>query len=318
MKPLWERLGAHPTLKERIQLLTSYKIPQKSINENVNNSLLKSNETKIIKEELVNRPGKISIANVNYAQKILETIPEELVIIKFCQDSSRALILSYFVHDSTSKSKEKQIEFIKNDYSDNISSKVREFLPIIKLLDDSYRLPLIDLAILPIKRLNIEEKIRFISLAQNLIELDKKVSITEFILFILVKGLLKTDNQVIDDVLRGNEIITESEVLLSLMAYLGKKQEGDAINSYKKGSDYLWHKDKDILLPTDLSVTKIYKAVKVIRRSRTIYKKKFLQSCQKVIEFDGKVTIKEFEALRMFSEAMLVPMPPIAPSELNI
>ena len=207
---------------------------------------------------------------------------------------------------------------MEDNFSTGISSKVVEFLPTIKALDDSYRLPLIDLSILPIKRLGLDEKKRFILKIKELIEFDKKVSITEFILFILVKGLLKTESKVIDDVLRGNEIVSESEVLLSLMAYLGKKRDMDAVNSYKKGSEFLWKKNKDILRPTDLNVVKIYEAVKAIKKSRTVYKKRFLQSCQKVIEFDGKITIKEFEALRMFSEAMLVPMPPIIPSELNI
>jgi Zn-dependent protease with chaperone function len=131
-------------------------------------------------------------ANVDAVRKELSGIPS--LLLQQSKDTFGACALVYALllsHDEAVR--EKQLEYVKKTAIAGLSIQVREFYTVLAELHDSFRLPLIELAVPALKTLSKQQYSVYKKTLLLLIRADGRLDIFEWCLFQLIRHYLDSE-----------------------------------------------------------------------------------------------------------------------------
>jgi Zn-dependent protease with chaperone function len=150
--------------------------------------------------------------------------------------NARALCYTLLLAPNTSLVYDQQLDLIKQFCGEGLYQSVNQLIPLVVLLDESKRLPMIDKAIPALKLLSEDQYTDFKQLLVKLVQADGKIDLFEWCLYrMILQYLNPTFNKAKAVKARhGNakKILTDIETVLSFVANHGNETLEGAMESF--------------------------------------------------------------------------------------
>jgi Zn-dependent protease with chaperone function len=209
-----------------------------------------------------------------------------------------------------------QKKLIAQSGDPRVQFELERVLPQIDALAVEQRLPLACLALPALHQMSPSQFLAFRNLVRALMDADRKRTVFEFALqrFIskrLVRRLQeKKPKKEVDKSLPSES--QSFEIVLSSLAHLGS-QPNFVNQAFLAGKSAALHCASGLdLLPAEACTMKaIDQALDVLENSRNSKKREMIEAFSACIAADGNVEVSELELLRVYSDALGCPMPPV-------
>lgn len=307
VEPSWDGCFVRPKIKKKPKL--EPKSADKSIFENPA-TLITTTVNAAAMMEAVMATGMPTSDHVNYAKKLISQIPEPLLTATRDPLSAYALVLGLLMDRQILTNITEQDKVLA-DVDQAIRKAFRKLLPSLLSLDIKYRLPLIELAISPLKTLSKSQLADFNEKILMVINHDGYVDIWEWALHYWLINL-SLGRPVIPKAKYSDfsQLKVEANILLSALAYAGTKGVDASAQGFSDAEQVL---DISVNLIQERTITSklLIHAVRKVRDLKPLVKPKFLEALCLVAQKDGVIDAKEIELIRTISEGIGCPMPPI-------
>jgi len=250
--------------------------------------------------------GNPTPEHVDYAAELRSSIPVGLLDALHTPRGAMAAVYTLLVAEDPGNSK-KALALLQEREGGDVTSLVMDYRRPVSELGPRVRLPLVELAVPALKRLGPKEAEKFVGAVREFIELDRKVSVFEYALIVLLRKYLGGDGRP-DKVKHRSfgEVGREAGQLLSALAFTGGDQEGGRHAMAGLGLE-------PSAMP-EFSAESMCGLDPVLRELSMLpgsLKQSLIDACVSCVEHDGRITVSEAELLRAVSAALDCPMPPV-------
>lgn len=274
--------------------------------------------------ELLNHVGKPLQAHVERAKALIASIPAELR--RHVEDPHGARTVVYWMLlDEKEDLRARQLDLLAVHLEPRTLQKLNEARPMFEVLRPELRLPVLDLALPVLRNLSASQYTGFRDRIDDLVLLDKRVTLTEFALRTLLRhhldpqfGLAPRRPYVNYYALRG--LADETSLVLCALARAGHRDEAAAHRAFDAAvkalkatkGEYLWRE-------TDLQTWgSLEQALSRLQTSSFKVKQWFLGAALVCMTHDQQMTVAEVELFRVVADLLDCPVPPwVAPTELS-
>ncbi len=262
----------------------------------------------------IDQIGNPKQETIDYAHSLIASLPT--VIIEAAREpyGARAVIYSLLL-DEGNAVRAKQLQHLRDHADADVYAVMRTLIPEIAELDRQYRLPVIDIAIPALKQLSLSQYQSFRDNLGALIEMDGRVDLFEWslqkILFNHLDGQFFKLTPVKARYSDVRQLKKEIRLILSVMAYAGQQNQGDAAKAFAAAVATLALSEQKILAKNEISLSGLDLALKKLAKLRPLVKQKILKACAVSVAHDQQVSPVEVEILRAFSDVLDCPMPPV-------
>ena len=262
---------------------------------------------------LVGSIGNPSPAHVEYAQRLLDSIPAEIRAAVAGEAGARAVVFALLL--GADEARAKQLSLIGEDSGTGLGAQAARYAGAIAPLGARARLPLLTLALPPLKSLDEQARDRLLRLVLALIEADGKVSLGEFVLLTVLRRHLGPQPRGAPAVKHrdASSVASESEIVLSLLAHAGQ----GGMFAFNKGMATLGVAGGVLRAPAELRFDVVESALDELKLLAPLKKPILIKACLEVVMADGRLTVAEGELMRAICAALDTPLPPIIETELE-
>ena len=184
----------------------------------------------------------------------------------------------------------------------------------INVLNNEYRLALIDIALSSLRQLSKKQYPLFKSNLNALIKMDKKISLSEWV---IEKIVIRHLDRVFEPKRSKKEKLTLKNtqnayaVLLSLLVYSSKKNDITPDNAFNKAKQQLDSLDIQLLDKRSLNLKSLNQALDQLILLKPLQKPTLLKACAACITADNNISHTEIELFRAIADTLDCPMPPL-------
>jgi Zn-dependent protease with chaperone function len=256
--------------------------------------------------------GRPTAQHVDFAARLLARLPQSL-----CEAlrEPRGAELAMFALAVQPDQREASLAFIERKRGMQDARDAADLHIVVGALARQHLLTLAGLAIPVIKSQPQAARDRFLADLAQLVELDGRVTLREFVLFTLLRQRLRegaglpiaTQFRSID------EVAPDARAVLSLVAL--PAGEG-APQAFQRGAAVVRLKWDRPLPPADLNTALLGAALERLRRLAPFEKPALLKACCETAGADGRLTLAEAEVVRTVAATLDCPVPPML-SELD-
>tara|TARA_X000000368_G_scaffold114469_1_gene89259 strand:+ start:53 stop:1060 length:1008 start_codon:yes stop_codon:yes gene_type:complete len=319
--------GTHPPLTDRIKRID----PAFDFSKAYSDQKTNSDQAKKVKRDnkgfienvagaiIATQAGNVQAVNIKKAGEILKKIPDKL--LNYASQKTEAVSLLYALIMAGSKETNLigsiQKRIISDKYEKGISFRgLEEKTLLIKKLDLSCRLPLLNLIIPNIKQLTEKEKGLVNFCVKGLALADGKVSTFEIAVIQILKSALNDK----DDNFGSNNEDSECRSISSVICFIASKGNMNEVNTKKaieKGlseckNSPIFSKHSSKFAPIDqVKPEEVLKSLETLSKSTFKKKEVCLNAFSETINFDKKITTEEKEIQYAIFEALGCPHPKI-------
>jgi len=260
--------------------------------------------------------GRLDDAQIAMARKIHREFPDDWLRAVRNESGAQALVFALLLaQDDALRSGE--LEYLAKGVDPLTYETTLYFHGEIHDLHSSRKLALVDLGIPALRRLSPREYERFTDLMKHLISSDRKVNLFEFSLQKIIRRHLDLYfHRTQPPRVRYQTIAPLAEdatVLLSTLAFLGAREEADALAAFRAGAATLEPEigGKLEVKPGDAcGLPRIDAALDRFDAAAPMVKKLLLHACGTTVMADGTVVSDEAELLRAIADTIGCPIPP--------
>lgn len=267
---------------------------------------------------LASSVGEPTPAHVEYAHQLIEEMPEAVRKAVAEAYSARAVVLCLLL-DEDEQIRARQLSCITGSADRGLRATVDQLLPDFGEVDVRMRVPLLDMAKASLREMTSAQYKDFKKLFQEIVEADDRLSLFEWM---VTNSLVKHLDGHFGSVSRksGSKLKLpackdELRFVLSALAHAGEAGDQEARRSYDAASRSLGFSIGELVPRKECRVARLSNAVGRLARLKLECMKKVLGACVLGIASDGEVSQLEAELLRVFSETMGCPVPPLLPGQ---
>lgn len=317
--------ATHPPLQQRIKrILPDWNgdfeyVKRSPASSNASNPEQHKNQTNFTaisaltaSEQIVNSIGNPQVQNLQYAREIINGIPPGLQQAVHEPHGARAVLYSLLLDNNESMCKQ-QLQYIEQHADAGVYDETIKYLQLVRKLDVQYRLSLIELALPALRQLSRHQVNVFKQNLQNLIKLDSKTSIFEWVLQKIVFNNLAAvfDNKKPPKSKYASfkPVKQQCTVLFSLLVYSNKQQSKTVQQVFSEAQKVL---DIDIHLMNkeNIDLNKVNLALDELNKLHPLKKPQLLKACIAAIMADKVINSSEVALLRAISDTLDCPIPP--------
>ncbi len=193
-----------------------------------------------------------------------------------------------------------------------LAEKTRELFKLAVHLDATDRLPYIEDALTRLKVMGTADCDKFLKLVSDLIDADKRYTLPEFTLNMILRSrLLKSQPAPAATKLGRQDVVPEMRLLLSLMARAGADNEQVAARNLSRLMFQLTGQGAELAAATELNTNHLTAALEKMRQVPSMVRETFVQTLAECVILDGKVKPMEAELLAAMAARLGVPVPPL-------
>jgi len=257
--------------------------------------------------------GSPSTEHVEHARRILEDLPGELRVAAGNAEGGRALLAAMLLGDGEVRAK--QLDTIRAQAGETVAARAASLADLMRPLGPRARMPLFDLALPSLKRMDQDARDALRRLLKDLAGADRRVTVGEFVLLTLCERHLAAVPKGAPPVKhRSIEAVAgEAGVLISLLARTG----GAGMPAFDAGMRALGLAGGVLRAPAELSIAGVESALYKLKLLAPLKKPILIKACLEVVMADGKLTVAEGELMRAICAALDTPLPPIIETELE-
>ena len=263
--------------------------------------------------EQLSQTGQAEQVHLQAAIKLLDDLPSAFAKAVREPYGARAVIYTLLIDDSDVDIYRRQLSHIKYNADSGVPQQVTKLLDIREQLTTEMRLPLIELALPSLRQLSVPQYELFKSIVERLIEIDGRISFSEWILKKLVFHHL---DRVFDKASAGtrqyvskSKVVNEISLLLSVMAQIDTQNNLTNQQAFDAAKEYMVGIEVSLVSEDDINFVKLEAALSKLNHLVPLDKSELLEACAATLTADGKVSIKEAELYRAISEVLDCPAP---------
>lgn len=243
-----------------------------------------------------------------YAHQLISSLPASISEVMHSKQGADLVIYGLLL---AGMDKKIGLDFLRQQ--NLLNEQSTPVLDDLYTLDRRLRLPVVDLVLPVLKRLDEQQKSDFIGSIEQLIKLDNKFTLFEFVLLTLIKQHLDKDAGKVNRIRHYSfkSVRSEIRLLLSVLAQ-SSGQTAEKISSAFKRAMTTFSPSSDTLQPlSEVSAEKITQALNELNGLSPMLKKSIIDACADTVLDDGIVMPAEAELLRAISSTLDSPMPPL-------
>ncbi|MDH5764960.1 MAG: hypothetical protein OEZ38_03000, partial [Gammaproteobacteria bacterium] len=174
-------------------------------------------------------------------------------------------------------------------------------------------LPLIDILLPVLKSMSVNRKQEFIRAVDAMVKVDKRITVFEFVLLIIMRQHLSNHSAKIDVIkYHSFKHVTEDvRVIISLLVQAGKQAVEKKDQVFIRAMRTFISHDVAMYPAEDCNLEKLTNVMKRLNALAPMLKKTLITVCADCVLDDGIVLAPEAELLRAISESLDCPMPPL-------
>ena len=313
-------LATHPPIKLRIRRLEGRKNSEEIFDKTTPNSLPAASTTSIegsfsqlVGGNMLSHPERVEVA---LGRQIRGSLKEKWNDLIYSNKRAQNLIFGLLITED-SQFQQAQTKYLEKKINIDATEDVLHWHQEVRDLHSTQKIALLELSLPSLRNLSTKEYEQFSTIANQLVEIDGRVDLFEFMLQRLIETHLSTHfkdkKKRPFGTLSVKVLKEEARLLISAFAYLGP---GHLANSaFDCGFEHL-SLSGQLLSREEVSLTKIDSALKRLDSSSPLTKGKVLQACALVVAFDEKLGVEEIELLRAMADSIGCVIPPFV-AELN-
>lgn len=260
--------------------------------------------------EQIGNPGK---EHLSQADQLLARIPERFLKAAHEPHGARAVVYCLVLHGSES-TRQQQLELLMGAAADGVYQELQSLLAGRELVEPEFRLPLASIAISSLRQLSENQYVLFKQNFNELILIDRKVSLLEW-------SLQKIIFHHLDQVFKHSalrpfgkkSIKTCSDSIAILFSLLAQASEQKGITeqqAFGKGVESLELK-LEMREAGSMGFDDFNRALDELALLKPLQKPALLKACLACISADGQLAPIESELLRAVAATVDCPVPPI-------
>ena len=263
-----------------------------------------------------------TVATSNIDSNNIQTEPKKTTAItpalaELCHDPFSAIAISYsLLLDKDENIQQQQITFIERTGIKGLAIQCLQTWADIKLLDDSQRLPLIEMAMPALKLMSPEQYKTFKRTLLLLIRADKKMELFEWSLYQLLRHYLDSEFEKT----RPSKprystlppITQDYAIVLSCLAHAGHKDQVQAALAFNKACSSIELGYLCLMPLKQCQLDDFSKACNKLADCFPLLKPKILKSFAACIKHDQQITPQETELIAAIAAVMDCPQPPLS------
>ncbi len=255
--------------------------------------------------------GTLKPEKLSYAQRLLGEIPPALRESLRTADGAAAAIVALLLAPKDEVMQE-QLQAMKAAGVDG--QRAALVAPQIRSLGLAFHLPLVDLALPPLKSASEDAKQQLIAALEAVINADRRVSLHEFIVLTFVREQLwrkpkppRTDKRIAD-------LKPQAGTLLALMAHAGTRADatgeraGALQAALRAGAEMM---AIEVPTTTDFSPGVLNAALEALKSLRPLEKAILVKGLFATVTADGTIRVVEAGLMRLVGAVLDCPLPPL-------
>lgn len=255
--------------------------------------------------------------HADYAHQLHDSIPAPLLQIAHDPALAEAVLYGLLFLHLRSHGNE-SVQLIQNQTSANCAQKAVESYNALKAAGEAIRLPLLDIALSTLKSVDAATRNRIIVTCQHLIDIDRRVSLSEFIYGYLIRQALNPPQRPQRSIKSFQTLEASLAALFSaIVQSSGESAEAQARN-FKRIMVTFTKVDCSAYLQMAPSPRQMTTALDQLNRLTPLLKQPVIDTCVDCALHDGKTTQREVEVLRAVCEALECPLPPVLPAPARV
>ncbi|MDQ1363395.1 MAG: hypothetical protein QG652_1256, partial [Pseudomonadota bacterium] len=294
-------LATHPPLDERIQTIDpaflgtqrAKKIIKQRNAESSQPSFDAQSNIRLLSENI----GNISAQQMTMASDIYAQIPS--VLVQNLHVAEGAMCVIYALLSA-------------QDLPADVLKRVNNLRTETDKLDRRMRLPLVDMALPQLKRMDATQRQEFIAtLAKNILA-DKRYTLSEFVILVIIRQHLSAKSGHADRVKYHSfrPLLEDVRILLSMMVLCSGQSPEIKKRAWQRAIK-TFSKDMNEMKESAVSPLQVGASLEKIRHTPMLLRKNFIDVCVDLITDDGIIMPAEAELLRAICESIDCPMPPL-------
>ncbi len=264
-------------------------------------------------EQAIGQVGTLNEENIEYVHQLIVAMP--LLLREAAQDAYSARILVYAALIHLQKDKAAALAVVARYADPDMLALLEKYLPELKSLDDSFKLPLLELCINALRELSPNQFVQFKAAVKNIIASDQSVNLREWVIQRFVVQQLdqhfgfgkppKARHASLD--VFGKDVA----MLLSLIAWVEHKDAAEASAAFASGAAEAKLQNLELLPARSFKLESLDRALDNLMRLKPLVKPRLLKACVALIMHDGTATTRGIELVRTISTCLDCPMPPM-------
>ncbi len=265
-------------------------------------------------EAFVDRVGQLNANQIEYAQQILDELPNEIKQAAHDPYAVRALIY-FMVLDKDPGMRQQQLQFLASAADDGVYEETIKLVGKFPELELVHRLPILDIALSTLRQLSKRQYLLFKENLNILVAMDTKIHLFEWTLQrILFHHLDVAFEQTVKQKskrLQLGQTQQSCAIVISLLVYAEKQQGVRQEDVFAAARERLGGLNIKLLPVSEVNLDSVGKALEQLACLAPLQKPLLLKACAKAIVADQQISVAEVELFRAIADLIDCPMPPL-------
>ncbi|MCH8531852.1 MAG: M48 family metalloprotease [Saccharospirillum sp.] len=257
--------------------------------------------------------GTVTPAHLDYARQLYRHIPEQVRTL--VHQSAGARAWCYGLVMLFNKGHEQTIldEIKQSDREAAIA--LQRLWPFCQQLDAQLRLPILELAMPMLKRLDERATLVFLDRIDRFIKVNNQTVLQEWVLYAQLRHhLLTPEGRKQQESISIHACAQALRILLSALVYQNRETERAAARYEQVAAPFDWP-EKSLLPEAEAGFTQVSDALEQLARVPFFWRRSIIQACVDIIQADGDIHQEEYDLVRTIADCLGCPMPPLIERE---
>ncbi len=266
-------------------------------------------------DRLSSSVGQVTARSEDYAKNLLEQLPATFLELLYTRSGAVQLCYALLTDQLDATGQERVLSLLEDHpLLAPQSALIGKLTPTLKSLGAASRFPALELAMPALRKLDPEERRLLIDNTQQLVRADGRVSLFEFAMIsFLQRHLGANAGAVVKTKHRSYQTVkTPLHHLFSLMARAGSSSVDGASQLYGEAMAGFTSPTNQKPPADRVSMAELRDALVQLNSLSPLLKPAVIDACGHCVSHDGRVTVTEYEMLRLVADQLDCPMPPIA------
>lgn len=314
-------LASHPPLEERIRRVQPTFLTRarhrtrktESVDEAIARTQPTAFEHVMGAAALTALSGQVNPSHLEYARRLYKHIPEQVRGSVHHSAGARGFCYGQILLASPGHQ-----QGILNTLKAEDPEGVRALQPLwsfYQKLDAQLRLPLLDMAVPILKRLDERDRLVFLDRMDRLVLADGTVSIREWVLVAQLKHHLRIGGERRSGSTRPfGQVGGALSILLSALVHQNRQPDvaGSVFHRVMAPFDVT---DKALKSAGEAHFAAVTQALETLAEVAFFWRRSVIQACIDLVQADGSIYQEEYELIRTIADALGCPMPPLTEYE---
>jgi Zn-dependent protease with chaperone function len=271
-------------------------------------------------DEAASRVGHVDPELISYARALHDGMPDVLRVAAQEPFSAHALVYALLL-DMRADLRDLQLTRLKASAEPQDFAETLRLVAPVQALSDTYRLPLLDLAMPALRQMSPRQHRAFRAQVEVLMIADPRLSLFEYTLRCVLHRHLDAQflpqRQTRPVHSSPQKLARPVATVLALLAWEGQPEPDRAARAFDTGMRGYIDGDHTHRLPPreECSLAEFDAALQTLNQSVPAIKRRIVDACAACILANQQVTVREVELLRAICDTLDCPLPPLVVGE---